>query len=462
MKKFLVVLCVFVMVAQLFIVCACNNNEQEPVGNYPTEVPTYTKSDDKVFYVAAFTAPPKISAEAYQLVADCGINHVYLDPWANSTSISNENQIVKVMEVAEQAGVKILIMPNNSHEKHIGDPSDFTESGFVEDYTSFEDFTKDYTQYPAFAGFYVFDEPDSRQFDWIAEDYQKWTESKYADYKYLITMMNSDSNHRNSSEFIQLYMDTVGDKMTGASRCMSFDDYPLTYNTKTEKSLIGETVCRTFATVAHFCKEYDVKFYNFIQTLGYGYGANRQPETLEDIRWQVALGLAFGAQGFETFTYRSLSNGGFTEAMVSGVGKPTDIYYFCKQSFEELHSWEHVYLSFDYQGTMIYDSDAPSQNANDLKSMPYAVTEHDRIKSYSSTRDLLIGTFKDANGYDGFSFCTYNDPYYQKYNQIHVEFNSASKAVVYLNGVESVIDLTNGVFDYEIAAGDVLFVIPVQ
>ena len=455
------------MLTEVLLLGGCVNKDEPTTtttqrGTHPSAIPEYTKGDDKVFYIAGFTAPPKISEEQYRMVADCGINYIYLDPWANSTSIKNEAQIEAVMRVAETCGVKIMIMLNNTHDVHIGDASDFTESGFVEEYLSFSDFQVDYTQYPAFGGFYAFDEPDTRQFEWIKEDYAAWKNSPYADYKYLVTMMSGDESCRSIDEFISRYVNEVASTAEGSSKCLSYDRYPLVYNTKTGKNLIDADVAKCLSVVSYHCMKNDLDFYNYIQTLGYGYGEHRRPSTLADIRWQIALSLAFGAKGVQAFTYRTLSNGGFEESMVTATGEPTDIYYFCQPAFGELHSWEEVYLSFDYKGTMYYDSDAPSQNASDVTDIMYAVSEHERVKSLSATRDLLVGTFKDENGYDGFSFCTYNDPYYQKYNTITMTFNDATRAVLWKNGERSVIDIPGGEFVYEIAAGDVLFVVPLS
>ena len=95
----------------------------------------------------------------------------------------------------------------------------------------------------------------------------------------------------------------------------------------------------------------------------------------------------------------------------------------------------------------------------DLLATP--LTSIDRIRSVVATRDTLVSSFKDNNGYDGFMVVNYSDPYYRKSDDVSIRFNNATKAIVWNRGESKVVDLTNGTLNYKLLSGDWAFVIPV-
>ena len=54
----------------------------------------------------------------------------------------------------------------------------------------------------------------------------------------------------------------------------------------------------------------------------------------------------------------------------------------------------------------------------------------------------------------------FTDPSAKVNDKISVGFQSATKAVVYARGEKSIVELNNGVFNYEIPCGEGVFVIP--
>ena len=83
-----------------------------------------------------------------------------------------------------------------------------------------------------------------------------------------------------------------------------------------------------------------------------------------------------------------------------------------------------------------------------------------RISSYSATNDAIIGCLKDLNGYDGFMLVNSTDPSDKKTATVSVTFNDATRAKVYIDGVENDVELTNGAYSAELAPGQGIFVIP--
>lgn len=454
MKKFfdIIFLCLFAT-----LIIACDNSKKtsftskkvsSSIKKVNSEIPIYEKSDDKVFFISAFGDPVSISYQAYKDVYDCGINYMFIDPYYNKTNINNESNLEKVFEIMDQFdGLKGLIMPNNNVTTLEGE------------FVSTADYQSDYTKYKSFDGFYFFDEPTEDFFDFVANEYDIFKENYSDDYYFFITIAHHSDN------FLEEYQNKVLSKFKNTkSNIISFDNYPLKYYANDETNKIETTYIETLEIMAKVCKENGSSFYNFLQTSGWAYGKARLPKDETEIRWQVGTSLAFGAKGVQCFMYNPLTtSNGFAEyAMLYPSGKKSEIYYFCKEVFSELRSWEEVYLSFEYLGTMGIDTDTFSYNPDEVSKLKYTIKNHERIKQIETKRDTLIGVFVDENNNDGFLFNTYNDPYYKKYNNIKVQFNNCSKVLYYINGEKNVVDVIDGIFEYEMEASDILFVIPLE
>ena len=192
--------------------------------------------------------------------------------------------------------------------------------------------------------------------------------------------------------------------------------------------------------------------------------------SVNDARFNVAYHLAYGVKGFTCFTYATLSQ--FGDSMVSGNGQELPKYYYIQEVFSELKNWEHVYKAFDWEGTMTLLGEERGYGAQDeehITQLQYSLESHKRIDTVETEYDLLIGTFKDKEENDGFLFTSYTDPYYMKDNEIKVTFNDTSKALIYHNGSlitndknETYYMLKDGILEFDLEAGDYLFVIPIK
>lgn len=461
-----------VALAAIMSVCAlvgCGGNpEPKPSGGgeayaFKTELPTYAKLEDPVkdgFYTAIFGDPAQITTEAYKAVKDCNIRYVYVDSWYGTGSAEKRTA---VMEKCAENGLKAYIMPNNTHD-NIRDNIDNK---------SFEDFDGevDYSQYPAFAGYYMSDEPTRSQYDWLAADLAKWNANeKYKDYEYLVNMMYGDGTCD-----IDTYLTEYCDKIlkNNKHKRLLYDCYPLSADID-EKTVpyLYKNWLKSLEDFSQYAIKYDAEFATYIQTLSYDNGKNRAPQSVADIRFQCAVNMAYGSKGMACFTYLTFSNSGFGDSMVAQSGEKLPIYYYVQEAFGEILGFEEVFTAFDYKGTMAKYGTATgygTQNRDHIGSLTYALEKHGAIKSVTNERDTLIGAFKDGNGYDGFMITTYADPYYRKTNAVSVDFGTATRALVYVNGKLKTNDeentcfrLDGGKLNLTLNAGDYAFVIPVK
>lgn len=484
-KRAISLLEVGALVCGMSFAMACNPTDK-PEGNgdkYSSVLPTYAKLEDPLhdgLWTSIYLEPFNASVADYQALKDCGIRVVTIDPWFGTAP--DKPKTAQALEVCEQVGLRALVQMTNGHDRtyftqaeaDAGKIPDGYKVGDEKPLVSFESLQTDYTQYDAFEGFYVIDEPDHLQLDWLSNDLDKWNASaRYSDYTYLINLMWCTAGPNTTQEdFMELYWDKILSKNN--DKIVLYDVYPLCATVTDDgiEPYINRNTLKVTEEYARFSKRRGAEMYSFIQTTAYDQGQHRKLESSADVRFQIGYNMAYGSKGFDCFTYLTKTDNGFGEAMVGRDGSKYPAYYYVQEAFQQMFNWEHVYLSFNWQGTMTLPGTATgygTAGADHFNQLLYSLDSHERIKSVERERDLLVGTFKDKEGYDGFLFTTYADPYYRKSNDISVEFNHTSKALVYLNGQlitndenDSCYLIENGKFDWTLEAGDILFVIPVK
>lgn len=420
-------------------------------------LPVYAKIEDPVadgMNFAIYMGPQRHTEEAYQRIRDCGIRTVYIDPWSGATI--NSDVLNNVLGYCEKAGLNAYILITQS-------------SSEPEEYLSFLDrATVDYTKYPAFKGIYAFDEPSEEDIEWLAKDMERWESSIYKDYEYLVNISRYDLEGENTSEE---HINTYWNKFLSKNddNVLMYDCYPLWSKTEEGKvwSYVPEHVLQTLDAFAPFAKEHDSVFYGFWQTYSEKTGARRALVSVNDLRFQASFHMAYGMRGFTCFTYAQGSQFG-DGAMITTSGEEAPYYYYVQEVIKELEEWEHVYLSFDWQGVMPITGKERGYGTvekSQFKELKNTLKSHKRIDKIETEYDLLVGTFKDKDKNDGFLITSYTDPYYMKDNNIEVTFKDASKALVYHNGTlitndkeKTCYTMDDGVLKFNLEAGDYLFV----
>lgn len=208
----------------------------------------------------------------------------------------------------------------------------------------------------------------------------------------------------------------------------------------------------------------------------------RNPEARADIGFQVYTALAYGMKSVTYYTYwehhaqydEALSQEKYTMAMVeypadpeaeNAEGVETPIYNAVKTVNNEINKFDHVFMEYDWEGTI-----ALNINNNNSLYDGLASYSDDRISDYSSTNDALIGCTRDNNqGYDGFWLVNAMDPTASGTNTITVKFNDATRLMIYdptaegFDGSAKIVeyDATNG-YTAELGVGEGQFVIPLK
>ena len=329
-----------------------------------------------------------------------------------------------------------------------------------------------YKDSPAFKGHLVVDEPGALQFDDLAALKPKY-EKMFPDKDFYINLFPTYAGTSlwktdTYFEYIDQYIEKVQPEF------LSYDSYSLLADAYGTTSL-QEDYLYNKEIIATKTKEAGIPFWTFIQTIGFGL-VNRRPQSKADIAFQVYTDLAYGAKGIQHFCYwQPLTSDGdgtvFTEAMISKDGQKTDIYEYAQAVNLEIQTFANAFLNFEWQGTTNYLNEEGVRNSafnmvNDSSVLAerlnkeYPTKESERIESVTNKEDLLIGSFLDKNGYDGFMLVNSGDPAKNLENAIEIRFNDASKAVVYANGERTVVELDGGTYKATLQSGEGQFVIP--
>ena len=427
--------------------------------------PDYSDTDLR-FHIGAWIAPPQAieetgyinyaTEENYRLIAESGATTAY------SLYATDQESAVIDLALAEKVGIDYYVRDDT-----IWQLLDMTDEEIAE-----TDLFDAYKDSPAFKGHLVVDEPGAHQFDDLAALKQKY-EKMFPGKDFYVNLYPTYAGAalwRTDSyfEYIDQYIEKVQPEF------LSYDSYPLLTDAYGTTSL-QEDYLFNKEIIATKTKEAGIPFWTFIQTIGFGL-VNRRPQSKADIAFQVYTDLAYGAKGIQHFCYwQPLTSDGngtvFTEAMISKDGQKTDIYEYAQAVNLEIQTFANAFLNFEWQGTTNYLDEEGIRNSafnmvNDSSVLAerlnkeYPTKENERIESVTNKEDLLIGSFLDKNGYDGFMLVNSGDPAKNLENAIEIGFNNASKAVVYANGERTVVELDGGTYKATLQSGEGQFVIP--
>ncbi len=444
----------FIFLAGTFVGCGTNT-----VGE-----PDYSDTDLK-FHIGAWIAPPPAieatgyinyaTEENYKILADSGINTIY------SLYAVDKETTAKEVALAEKVGIGYYVRDDS-----IWELTDMTDEEIAA--THMFDAYKDN---PAFKGHLVTDEPGKDEFDDLAALKPKY-EKMFPGKDFYINLFPTYANTsylgaNNYYEYIDAYIDTVKPAI------LSYDSYSLMTDAWGETSLLEDYLYNK-EIVAAKTQKAGIPFWTFIQTIGFGL-VNRPPASKADIGFQVYTDLAYGAEGIQHFCYwQPLSDdrgNAFTEGMISKDGKKSPIYDYAQAVNLEIQSFANVILNFDWKGTTNYLNEKGTKNnafnmVNSTKVLSekldkkFPTAQSGRIKKVSNKQDLIIGSFRDKKGYDGFMMVNYTDPAKNIDNEIEVTFKDAKKAVVYIEGKKNVVDLSGGKYKTTLKPGEGQFIIP--
>ena len=404
-------------------------------------LPEYT--DDKTITLGAWGAPPP-TKEGYETFAAAGFNFAFQDFRQLTSSALHD-----VMVYAEETGVKMWIQTGSENY----DKPEVIQKIYDEDLD----------QYDSFDGINFYDEPGAVRFDGIADLIPQF-EQNYPDAMFVVNLFPSyaDGSQLGAGGFegyVTNYVDKVLSRVNGR-KFLSFDYYPLMTDFNTSENYLADTWLSDLDIVSNAAKFTDIETHCFSQTRKFG--NNRAITSAADVRFQYAVSMAYGFKGISAFMYNAASSadGSWGEGLVNG-SKINPEYYYAKEANEEVLKFDHVYLSFDYLGTMPVQP-ASGTNCQAFMLLRHKLDEVDGIETVVAEQPALVGSFRDKEDNNGYMIVNYTEPSGKLSNTVTVNFEKGiSKARVYRKGVPEDVEIKDGTLTLDLESGEGAFVIAV-
>lgn len=506
-KRIIAALLAGIMVLNL---CACGGGaeDEEVKLNVPEGTPTY--ADDKQVEIGAYSGPrvggyrqkagvvhlyegdPEsgwdgwITEETFQDYMDCGFTYLmansdglydYNTVDATSVTEFEDSDAYAYMELAQKMNIPVVVSSN-----FLKNLTGSTDSRLSDDAKEkLKEMVEDFSQYSVFKGFTFRDEPEASMIksSGVVKEYLDSLKPDLYYYTSCLPIYVSDvaklstENHDNKEQAYRDYVSAYSDAMG----TFSYDSYPLKIDPVSGTTTLIPTWFQNLRLVAEDAKEKGYAPGVTVQSTGFGtIGGeftsvhNREITHKRDATFQMYSAMAYGFKHFSWFTYwefrnKQMVNEEFYGAMVNypadGTNNAvkTDAYYAVQEANLEIKKFDHVYMNFDWEGTMALTTEGKKLSSALSMAGDY---NSPRIKEATATNDTLIGCLKDADGYDGFMIVNATEPGQDMSDSVTVTFREASKALAYIQGEEQTIELENGTYTFELASGEGVFVIPIK
>ena len=422
----------------------------------------------------------------------------------------NIETFLAVLDKAYEYGVSLMVDPRT----YRADMEGYLQwSGNINDAQKYQDgssVTKtfspaEYLTHPAIVGVVGWEEPNE---DTITTDGLNAIEEAFKasrgsigrdDLEFFVNFLPRWGD--NSTDF-DGYLDGYADKLDNQS--ISLDDYALVRNSS-DALYIRKSYFETLAVATAKAKAEGVPFWYTLLSCAhktedteYHYTA----PTAEEIRWQMAVGMAFGAQNLTHYTYTSHDTENYTSTMVEyGTFETTALFDTIAGVNAEYRAWDAIYRNYTWQGFKAlnfgktgnslfnYTTNALMYNLESKTGVTYYDYTKNGLKSVDMTsgnntdtthnsKDLLVGTFQDANGNNAFMITNagsavntssstneyyVNLAYSNVAFDVKLTFDSGYVGAWIINkGVKTYQALTDNALTLNVAAWDGVFVIPVK
>lgn len=316
-----------------------------------------------------------------------------------------------------------------------------------------------FNDYPAVKGFYVDEEMPPSMVKQIGEVVVPWFNQKYQGKAWLMNTFCGETSHyegMSAKEFYEYTIEQIYDKVKSGNKFFTLDTYPLRSAYGKGTYFENSNIVPYVALMSKVCHDHGIKFGAYMQTFN-GFTDCRLVRSIGELRFLAYLYLTFGAEHLGYFVYRASNEWRF-DGIVTDDGRPTKLYPIVCEMNKELLSFDAELLSYEWKGAIVVDGTEKSENEKQFKlTREFLGYTDDGVKSVSAQTDLMIGCF-DKNGKKAYTLVNCSEPTIQLVNKVKLEFNNVKKLEVLKNGVRSVVEIENGIFELDVANGDGYFI----
>jgi hypothetical protein len=257
--------------------------------------------------------PYETNLARYQEIAAAGMTFVVTGNYLADQYINR-----RVLDLAGQAGLKVLIASPEPRLSTITQTLSVTDDPAVERRISTDDARRlmqlmltDYTPFPAFAGFDVYDEPAPAKFPTVAAVNALVRELAPTLLPYSNLIPGTGPEY---AALVKNFVDTTHPPV------LSFDRYPILDSGLDINYFDNWAIIRRAGLAA------GIPTWVYIQSVKF---QNRVVPTEAQLRWQVNISLAYGAKGILYFTYwtpEEARGENFASAIITPDGQRTPLY----------------------------------------------------------------------------------------------------------------------------------------
>lgn len=378
---------------------------------------------------------------------------IVIGAWSGSVTQWDQQQFSNL----EAANINLLVATSESYIQYNNDFFDRAHAAGVSvmpDSRQWNGQIPSYMEHPAFAGYCVWDEPASTAFEGLGEKKVLW-DSVMGDKTFFINVFPGWAGSALGGSFksyISSYIETVKPEL------LCFDHYPLMENSMGE-TIVRDTFFSDMDICSHYAKEAGIPFWYTLLASGH---MNYVTPNAEEIRWQMAVGQAYGATGLLHYVYGT-HDGDYTAPIDWDTQATTEVYDAMKQANLEVAAWDHIYMNFDWQGTAAIGGNNNAVPSTGFQLCQFHVdpTENTGITGIESSEDLLCGIFKDSSGAEGFMLTNATNPAAGKNATVKLTLDGKYKGVLMIDcGKQTTMVLEKNTATIDIESSEGVFVIP--
>lgn len=329
-------------------------------------------------------------------------------------------------------------------------------------------FTNDiqYIHHDAYAGNFCYDEPlydELENVSWEVDAYINRMAELGVNGEPLVNLLPiyaSNSHHMSGhsySEYMDQYINLIGKKIG----YISYDFYPFL---NSDGSYLRSQYLLNLQLAANKARDNNIEMRSFIQSKG-DFTGLRDITSIADFRFQVYTSLAFGSHSLTYYEYagsNSQNEGSFSLFNFMD-GSYNYTYELAKKVNNEVHSFENVLTSYNYDNVMFYNSNELYDNQN-FANLIDPLTSHKRVAIKKADQDTLLTTFKHKETEDdAFMLVNFTDPYFNYNDTVTLKFNNAKALLMYRFGEKMIVRLpSNGEYTFKLYPGEGRFIIPIK
>lgn len=253
----------------------------------------------------------------------------------------------------------------------------------------------EYAENPYLKGFLMFDEPCATNFETLAELQSKFNAVMPENVMFYVNLFPEPCAYESlygdpynpscvdyEENYLNLFTDTVD------AECISYDFYALQVG-----GYIRSGYYHNFDIAAKKAKELGVPFWYTLLSSGHNTTDGRYiTPTDQELRWQMALGLTYGAKNLTHYTYTT-NEEGYEPMIAFDTFAPTAIFDDAKTVNLELRAWEDIYMSYEWVGTAKVGGGKENTLLDQLE-YDIPLTEAGVLTGVESDQSLLVGVFQ--------------------------------------------------------------------